>query len=245
MERISKLGLRGLALSLALLFPGASAWATPTVSIDLDPMTAGIQSTRTVDPGNTFTIDVVYTGDGGTAFDTFAFAADFNDMGPVLGLVAPMAMFAPGDLAAGSIAATCPIPPCVDTHTFLGVAPGGFLVPAGVVPGVPFLPTAGFAATSDGVGLLSFVLPFTGAPIPLGTTMDLFSVTFDALAPGTSTVLPSPGTLGGLFFLGGGPLPISVASGTVTVTPEPGTLLLLGSGLAGLVAWRMRKPTSA
>ncbi len=75
----------------------------------------------------------------------------------------------------------------------------------------------------------------------MGFTIDLFSLTFDALAAGTSTLLPSTGGgLGGLAS-GGGAVGFTTASATVTVTPEPGTLLLLGSGLAGLVAWRMRK----
>ncbi len=94
--------------------------------------------------------------------------------------------------------------------------------------------------------MFSFIVPFAG-PIPLGTTIDLFSVTLDALMVGTSTVLPSTGFgLGGLAF-GGFAVPHSLASGTVTVVnpiPEPGTMLLMGSGLIGLVAWRIRKPTS-
>ena len=77
----------------------------------------------------------------------------------------------------------------------------------------------------------------------------LFSLTFDALIVGTSTVLPSPGfppPLGGLA-LGGFPVPFTLASGTVTVTgvpaavPEPSTLLLFGTGLVGLAFLRGRR----
>lgn len=63
-------------------------------------------------------------------------------------------------------------------------------------------------------------------------------LTFDSLAVGTSPLGISINALGDA---GGNPLTASVGSGSVAVIPEPGTLLLLGSGLAGLAAWRFRK----
>ena len=100
--------IQGLAAAL-ILFGGAttaSAIAVPIISIDLDPGTAGIQSTLTVAPGSSFTIDMVLTGDGVTLFDTFAFAADFNDLGPILGLVlAGVALLGLGAVAPASFMA--------------------------------------------------------------------------------------------------------------------------------------------
>ncbi len=56
---------------------GSTAWAGPVISIDLNPALVGIQTTLTVNPTDSFTINVVLTGDGVMAVDTFAFAADF------------------------------------------------------------------------------------------------------------------------------------------------------------------------
>ncbi len=97
--------------------------------------------------------------------------------------------------------------------------------------------------------MLSIIFPFAG-PIPAGMTIDLFSLTFDALIAGTSTLMLSTGGgLGGLA-LAGGPVPFTTASGTVTVTaaaaiPEPSTILLLAAGLIGLAWFGRRKITSA
>ena len=71
----------------------------------------------------------------------------------------------------------------------------------------------------------------------------LASITFDAIDVGTSLLTLNDVILSEPF--GVEITPVTLANGSVTVTPEPGTLLLLGSGLAGLVAWRMRKPASA
>ena len=234
--------LCGLMVALLLLVGVTPALAVPVISIDLDPGTGGIQTALTVDPGDSFTIDVVVTGDGVTAFDLAAFDVAFNDLGAVLGLGGGTGM-----PTAGALAGTAPgfIPLTVPGEALdlpgggIPVAPGGPLVP-------DFFPLApGFAGGFGGVALLS-PGPGPGFPdggpfptIGAGVDVTFFSLTFDALAPGTSTVLPSTGGGGGLEFFGGA-VQFNVASATVTVTPEPSTMLLLGSGLAGLGFFRIR-----
>ncbi len=218
----------------SLLLGGVpTASAIPVISIDLDPVTPGIQSTLSVPAGASFMIDVVFTGDGVTMFDTFAFDTVFNDLGAVLGLTGGT-----GSPTAGSIAATAPIA-ALDVFSGGGVVPGSALTPSGV----PFPIPAPFTAGSDGLGMLSIIVPFGGVPIGAGVTTDLFSVTLDSLAVGMSGVLPSAGVipppLGGLA-LAGLPVAFTVAGGTVTV-PEPSILMLFGLGFAGLVFSRHRK----
>lgn len=227
-----------LIVAAFLLLRATTASAVPVVSIDLDPGTAGIQTTRTVDPGEVFSIDVVYTGDGVAVFDFFAFDVVFNDLGAgVLGLSGGT-----GLPTAGTIAGTAPFL-ALDVFSAGIVVPGSALTPSGV----PFPPPAPFTAQSDGLGILSIVLPFGGV-VGAGVTIDLFSLTLVGGAVGMSTVLPSDGfPLGGLALAGLAVpvlVPSDLASGTVNVVPEPGTLLLLSSGIAGLAVLRRSKKTA-
>jgi len=227
--------IRDLAAALILFGAATTASAIPVISIDLDPTTAGIQSSLSVASGSSFTIDMVITGDGAALFDTFAFAADFNDAGAVLGLFGGT-----GSPTAGSIAGLAPI---LATDLFSGapVGPGSPLTPSGV----PFPVTPGFASSSDGLGMSSLGLPFGPAPIPAGLTIDLFSLTLVAMGPGTSTVLPSTGGgLGGLAFAGF-PVAFGTSGGTVTVAPSvipvPAAIWLFGTALIGLAGFGKRK----
>jgi len=218
MKRWMMSGLMSLVLCGASMEAGAIS-----VSVDLDPGTVGIQSTRSVVAGTSFTVDVVLNGDGSTVFDTFGFDVFFNDMGAgVLGLSGGT-----GTPTPGSIGATAPI-------SFVPLSLG------------PFPLTAPFTAQSGGVGGLSVVLPF-GFPIAFSTTTthSLFSLTFDALLPGMSTMLPSIGIppLGGLA-LAGIPVSSTLTGGTLTVTdgqqaiPEPRTIFLFATGLGGILLGR-------
>ena len=125
-----------------------SALAVPTIAIDLDPGTLGIQSTLSVTAGTSFTADVWFLGSGGAGFlfDAFAFAADFNDAGAVLGLAGGT-----GSPTAGSVAATAPIF-ALDTFTGGAVVPGSPLTTSFAGTGMAFPLTAGFTGSSDGVG---------------------------------------------------------------------------------------------
>lgn len=230
----------GLMLALLLLIGVPTASAIPIISIDLDPGTLGIQSTRSVTLGSSFTIDVVFTGDGIAAIDTFLFDTVFNDLGAILGLTGGT-----GSPTAGSIAGTCPVL-CVDALTFGAVVPGSALTTFPALLPPPFTVGSGLV----GIASPGFLSPFTGGPIAAGTEIDLFSLTLDALAIGMSTVSPSTGGgLGGLA-VGGLPVPFTPASGSVTVTPaggpgpgipEPSILMLFVLGLAGLGFSKRRK----
>jgi hypothetical protein len=63
--------------------------ATPMLSIDLDPALPGTQSSRSVAVGENFDVDVLFTGDGSSLFDTLGIDTPFNDTGIVLGFTAP------------------------------------------------------------------------------------------------------------------------------------------------------------
>jgi len=216
--------------AVLLIGGGTNASAIPVLSVDLDPTMPGIQTTLNVLAGSSFTLDLVLTGDGSSLFDAFAFAADFNSSGAVLG--------GTGMATAGTIAGTAPVA-ALDVFTAGPAAPGVLLTPSGV----PFPVTPGFMASSDGFGILSIVLPFAG------TTIDLLSLTLDALTPGTSRVILSPGGgLGGLAFAGVS-VPFISASGSVTVSaiPLPAALPLYGVGIAvlGFIGWCKKRKVEA
>ena len=246
-EILKKPAIRGLAAALILLGGTTTASAISVISIDLDPTTAGIQSTLGVILGSSFTIDVVITGDGVMGFDTIAFDVAFNDLGAVLGLTGGT-----GSPTAGALAGTAPgLFPVTLPGEALDAFGGAAVAPGGSLTSDLFPLAAGFAGGIGGVGLLSPGpgFPIGGGPFPTigsGATIPVFSLTLLAMGPGTSTVLPSTGGgLGGLAFFGG-PVPFTTASGTVTVTspsavPVPAAIWLFGTGILGLIGFSKRR----
>jgi len=267
-ETIKKTILCGVAGALMLFGGATTASAVPTISIDLDPGTAGIQNTLTVAQGASFTFDVVFIGDGTTLFDAFAMDVGFNDQGAILGLTGGT-----GSPTAGSIADNC-IGTCVDLFGGVPIFAGSTLTTG------PFAPPAPFTAQLGTVGIVDDLFQFTisasngpipngdpvgvfGGPIGAGVEINLFSVTLDALTSGTSVVRllpldfitgeniadpsgtePASTTVGAqVLFLQEGPVPANLNQGTVTVqsVPEPATLSLMGAGLLGLGAATLRR----
>lgn len=234
-----KLLAGSLAVALLLLVRLPSASAALVISIDMDPTTAGIQSSLTIVQGNAFDIDVVVTSDGFTLFETAIFQVDFNDTGSVLGLM--------GGPTAGSLALMSPF--VIDAFS-----------PSPILPGAPLLalpapPTPPYTATSGQTGLLSLAGPFFLPPL---SVTDIFGLNFDTLALGTSTLSATSGMgpFGGGLAFGGLPVPFTTVGGTVTVTaapvippipnpiPEPTILMLFGLGLFGLATSKSRKGTN-
>jgi len=82
-ENTHRFWIRGLAIVLALLCTAAPAWAI-SVEVDVDTGTPGIQSSITLPPGTTFTVDVVVVGDGMAVFDLVNFDLTFDS--GILGL---------------------------------------------------------------------------------------------------------------------------------------------------------------
>jgi MYXO-CTERM domain-containing protein len=220
-------------LALGVLLTGVKpALAMPLVSIDLDPATPGIQDTLSIDAGNSFTVNMVLSVTGApVAMDTVLFETVFNSAGPVLGLSG-------GAPTAGALAGAVPI--ALDAYSAFLLLPGAAMATAAA----PYTPAAGFAGQSGGHGML-----LLGAPPVLGE-FSFYSLTFDALVPGTSEIAPSAGAglplEGGIGFLGT-VVPFDIASATVTVTdpgiqlPEPSILALFGLGLLGLRRFSRRR----
>ena len=225
------------ALFLTLL--GASldpASATPVLAIDLNPAAAGIQSTLTVQPGATFSLAVVYAGDGTATFDTFISSINFNNNGAVLGLQGGI-----GNPKAGALANQAPVA-ALDIFGGVQVTEGGNLT-AG-----PASLATGFTADSGLLGLNSINDPFP--MLAAGSEVAILTLELVASALGTST-LTLFNDIGPILALstlvpGGGldtiPVDATLATGTVTVSAavisEPSSLLAFAVGLFVLVRHR-------
>ena len=223
------LNWNGIAVLFILYFTILPAYAIPIISIDMDPSETGIQSELTVNQSDIFSIDVVITGDGATVFDTALFDVVFNDAGSVLGLNS-------GPIA-GSLAEMAPIQAF---DAFDGPTAPGAVLRTGGTP-----PVSGFDDGIGGAGMLSIALPFD--LIPAGKAVDIFSLTFQADAAGTSTLgltgwnpPESP-----LLALNGVPILAELSPGSVNVNaapvPEPATIVLLTTGILGMGVYGRKK----
>ncbi len=207
------------------------------ISIDMDPLTAGIQSSTTVTVGSLFTIDVVVSDDGmtpsTTIFDTILLDVSYNDAGVVLGA-------GPAGHLGGALAGNHP----GVTIDLFGMPAPVYSMTGAPLMADPAIPSPGFADSAGAVGLFDPLL-FTVAS---GPPVSAFSFEFTALTAGTSTVFAagSPPGSPALAF-GGQPVAAQLISGSVTVQPdpsvipEPGSMTLLGIGAACLTVFANRR----
>jgi hypothetical protein len=212
----------GAILAIAGFCLGGEVGAMPVISVDLDTSALGIQATRTLAPGDAFSVDIVYTGDGEAVFDTFALDVVFNNTGTVLSLPVQ-------NPTAGPIADTAPTL-ALDVFGALPVTSGGALTIDS------FLAPLGFEDGLGGVGISSV----GGTPFPLvgdGETIGLFRLNLSAAFPGTSTVASTgfPFGANAELALAGVSVPVTLQSATVTVVPVPPALGLLATGLLMLL----------
>ena len=248
------------AVLAGFLFLGATDSAkagliTPTISVDLDPGTPGVQSSLSVAQGTTFTVDVVVT-DAPGSFDAAISRILFNTSGPVLTLASAnpiagalvgfgVAAFTVRDFYGGSYLA--PGDPLTfgpsETPPFIGesTSAAGYYAESGAITGVPPTPVSilsmDFYASSLGISSLQAdgSSLFNGGPGAAGLS---------AINGGPYPILFGSGSANGVdnpIFSNVGPL------GLVTVTsplptPESGsTLAMLGLVAAGLAGVRRRK----
>lgn len=231
--------LRLVVLSAALCLLTTQAHAFYLALIDADPGTDGIQGSREVQRGTTFSVDLVVVDSFSTPFDALTFAIEFNTV-PFAPVLAPgptgptwsdVPLFAPG--ATLDLNASAPVPLIPGTPAAVGAA----------VP--PSTPTGDVAGT---FGLSSVDGPFAIDPPAL--PVSVLTIDFTATDIGTTDIDPriagifSPDVVFDLFFfLGGAPVFAGVTNvgASITVVPEPLGVLSFATGLAGLGLFRRRR----
>lgn len=217
-------GIAILLLPLILAVTSAAS-ATAIVAIDLSPA-PGIQSMLTVLPGApSFTASVVAYDDGSAPTPVIVISSILDVTSSATGVAALGPVATAGTLAGGLTIA-------LDAFSFGPTPPGVPLMP-GLPPGPGTLGTVGY-----------FDLAGIGAPLPIDMTpmptmfIDLIAFTvMPGAVAGTTTLAISPFPIAGP---GGVPLVPGPLGASVTIVPVPAALLLLSSGLLGLVSlgWR-------
>ena len=192
--------IAGIVIGVGLLL-SMRVMALPIIAIDLDPGTAGIQSSLTVSQGQNFQVDVILSPDIPLVFDAVLFDLAFNNAGAVLALTAgPTA----GGLAdAGNLGASS------DALTFAAVNSGSALATgvSGALPG-------GYAASIGETGYLSLGAAFGAGAIIADQVV--LSLDFTALGLGASSITAFPG-LGDMLASFGVGVAANVAAAQVNV----------------------------
>jgi hypothetical protein len=213
-------------LAIGFFFLGLETLHAATLSIDLDMDTAGIQMSRNLLPGDTLDIGIVYTGDGATQFDTFAFDVVHDTNNAYL-----------HDPVAGAIADSAPML-AFDIYAATQVSSGDPLT-RGSMP-TPL----GFEVGLGGVGISSL----GGAPFALvgdDESVELFSASLTALdfVGGASQNLALTGYpfgVGAELSLAGEPVPVDLQQATIRVVPLPAAFWLFASGVILLLGRKQR-----
>lgn len=171
-------------LPATLLLAASSAFGVPTVSVDADPSTPGVQSSLTVVPGDAFAVDVFISDvDVSTPVNGFQFNLGFDPA--VLTAVSATE----GDfLLDPTFTLISDIDNVIGDVLFSSVT----LLPGGAV-GEGVLATVGFQAAASGVSVLDLSNVLLSAPF--GIPIDVGQVNDGQVSVTPEGVVPEPHTL--------------------------------------------------